>query len=631
MSGIFGIFNRNGNPAEEKTVHTMLDTMSYREPNDRGVWIDGPVALGHTMLWNMPESKLEHLPNEQDHHVITIDARLDNREELIEKLDLSDRPLEQVTDSNFILAAYKKWGEECPKYLLGDFAFAIWDEKNQQIFCARDHIGIKPFYYHLDDEKFIFANNIRGIISHPQISKTFDDRAIAIYLIEGQLIDPDLTFFESVRQLRPATSLIVSAENIKKNTYWRIEESPPVHFDSIEEYSDKLRELLEDAVRVRIRSDYPIASHLSGGLDSSVIAVLAARFLRSEEKPLHTYNWIPFLENGDDPDYWEWKNSKKIADKEQINHYHLNMNAHNITDIYESLDISSNDTITFWYEHLVQKAAKKHNVRVMLSGWGGDDLISHNGYSHVASLFWSGKLKHAFSVLYAESSNAKYPWLSLLRKFYRQIVLLVIPEQFSCLIGKDCDAQNPLQYLKSDFIKSFKEFKRNGKFLNKIGVHKYQLNAYNYGHIQTRIDSWNASGFSNGIEYRYPLLDKRVVEFSVGIPAELYRQNGINRFLFRYATKGIIPDKIRLSNTKYEPKRVNLFYHLLFHAQKHYMEDMRINSGNISSRYIDVDSLLKDIEMFNINNTIISEKEIEKLEIFEKSILLLGLGTVIQV
>lgn len=138
MSGIFGIFNRNGNAVDKQIVETMLEATSYWEPDESGTWINGPVVLGHTMLWNTPESKYEHLPLEKDVLVLTMDARIDNREELARDLELPNRPLEEVGDSEFILAAYVKWGEACPKYLVGDFAFAIWDEKKTAtVLCSR--------------------------------------------------------------------------------------------------------------------------------------------------------------------------------------------------------------------------------------------------------------------------------------------------------------------------------------------------------------------------------------------------------------------------------------------------------------------------------------------------------------
>jgi len=145
VSGIFGVFNRNTKRVNKDTINIMLDAMSYWESDDHGIWINGTVAFGHTMLWNTPESKYEHLPLEKNAYVLTMDARIDNRDELAKELVLPDLPLEKIGDSEFILSAYRKWGEDCPKYLLGDFAFAIWDGNKRQLFCARDHVGIKQW------------------------------------------------------------------------------------------------------------------------------------------------------------------------------------------------------------------------------------------------------------------------------------------------------------------------------------------------------------------------------------------------------------------------------------------------------------------------------------------------------
>jgi len=145
MSGFFGIFNRNRKPVERTMAEKMLEKMSEWEPDESDLWIDGSMALGHAMLWNTPESKYEHLPLQKYAYILTMDARIDNRDELAKELDLPDCPMSEIGDSEFILAAYQKWGEECPKHLLGDFTFVIWDTKKQQLFCARDPLGIKLF------------------------------------------------------------------------------------------------------------------------------------------------------------------------------------------------------------------------------------------------------------------------------------------------------------------------------------------------------------------------------------------------------------------------------------------------------------------------------------------------------
>ena len=287
MSVVFGIFNRNKKSVGESTVQVMNNALSYWEADDKGNWSEGSVFLGHRMLWNAPESKQEHLPHtispDNQTLVITIDARLDNRETLAEQLEMRDIPLGKITDSDLILAAYQKWGEACPKYLLGDFVFVIWDAAKEQLFCARDHMGIKPFYYHLSDDLFVFSNDIRGVIAHPQISEKYNERAISMFMAAFPgFFDKKDTFFNEIQKLPAAASLTISKEDVSESIYWSVDDIPKVQYDTYEEYVEKLRDLLADAVHARLRTVYPAASHLSGGLDSSTVAVLAAREL---EKP----------------------------------------------------------------------------------------------------------------------------------------------------------------------------------------------------------------------------------------------------------------------------------------------------------------------------------------------------------
>ena len=204
MSGIFGVFNRNRapvNPAELAGMHAIY---AQWFDEDRGQWIDGNIGLGHTMQWNTPESSLEKLPAEQGERgsrlVITSHTRLDNREELIDKLNMR-KPIDTVADSELILAAYRKWREECPRHLLGDFAFRIWDEGSRRLFCARDHMGIQPLFYRAVNSQFTFANNIeplvKGCFSSPQLKL----ETVAKFLRDGENYSATDTFFEEVFQL----------------------------------------------------------------------------------------------------------------------------------------------------------------------------------------------------------------------------------------------------------------------------------------------------------------------------------------------------------------------------------------------------------------------------------------------
>lgn len=603
MSGIFGIFDRNGKSVDKKNVETMLEAMSYWNPDDNGTWMDGPVALGHAMLWNTPESKLEHLPNKQNAHIITMDARLDNREALAEKLEITDRPMDQITDSDLILAAYEAWGEECPKYLLGDFAFAIWDAKTQQMFCARDHIGIKPFYYYLDEEKFVFSNEIKAILSHVDVKKVLNDEAMAYYLKHGLLSDLDMTFYKNIYKLHAATSITVMIDETKQNTYWKAEECPQIRYNNLDEYIHRARELLEEAVYARMRSMYPIASHLSGGIDSSSIAVLASRKLSENGDRFTGFNWTPVLDEDTDIDYYEWGNSKKIASLENIEHQAIDLSEEEILELYKTVDITQGDTIAFWYEHQIQQHAHTQNIRVILSGTGGDEFLSNNGYGYIAGFFWKGEFKRAYRALCELGLRSRYPFLGFMKRFYREVILPSIPDRLYCMQRRVyCNVNKISNYMKPSMNTLIKSIRPKKKLLKSIGVRNTMLNALHDGLIQTRVESWNVSGRSNRIEYRYPLLDKRIVEFALGVPEEIFRQEGKNRFLFRRAVEGLLPQNIIWSNTKYEPKRVERYMEISQKAQTKWMESTAMATQQ--NKYFKLDSIFHDIDNYSLKNSL---------------------------
>ncbi|HWP41854.1 MAG TPA: asparagine synthetase B, partial [Blastocatellia bacterium] len=173
MSGIFGLYHLDGRPASRSQLQEMMQSLAHRGPDGQNAWSEGAVGLGHQMLRTTPESLLENLPlaNSTNEIVITADARLDNRDELIELLGFGAEPREQISDSQLILAAYEAWDERCLERILGDFAFAIWDGKKQRLFCARDRFGVKPFYYYSSAGLFAFASEIKALLSLQEIPR----------------------------------------------------------------------------------------------------------------------------------------------------------------------------------------------------------------------------------------------------------------------------------------------------------------------------------------------------------------------------------------------------------------------------------------------------------------------------
>ncbi len=568
MSGIFGIFNRNGKHVEKKTVDAMMDAMSYWDPDEQGVWMDGPVALGHAMLWNTPESKYEHFPVKRDAYVLTMDARIDNREELAKEIELPALPLSEIGDSEFILGAYKKWGEECPKHLLGDFAFAIWDAKKEQMFCARDHMGVKQFYYHLSDDLFLFGNDLKVLTKYPEIKKELNPEAIANYLVHEELIDPKITFLKSAVKLPPAHVLLVDKNHIKEKCFWKLEDAPKMYLPNIEAYIHKLRELLEQAVESRLRTAYPMTSHLSGGLDSSSIAVMAARKLKKKNETLLAFNWLQEPSEDDDPSHYEWAYSREIAEREGIKHHYVTLTEEEAYESTMNKDVLYGDTTGGIYETLIQKQVHQHGSRTILSGWGGDDCPTYRGQSYYADLFRSYDWVRLLKELKILASEKNWHTKSILGFAYYKIFLPQLPLWArTYLINSNNIESEYYKFVDEDIKLRTKQLtikiNENNPFrFPSATVRGHILELLNFGHIQNRFESWNCSSMKHKLEHRYPLLDKRILEFIMGVPAKYHIFKGKKRYLYRQAVADLLPTDILWSDSKNEPKRVEYLTYL---------------------------------------------------------------------
>lgn len=585
MSSIFGIFNRDGSSPDPARLEAMRKAHAYWSPDAEGSWSDGPVALGHCMLWNTPESRLENQPKcsggAEGITVISADARLDNRKELAGLFDLSNTGLARTSDVDLLLLAWQKWGESCPEYLLGDFAFVIWDARIQSLFCVRDHVGIRPFYYCLTEQIFAFASDIRVLIALDDISRELDSEAVAIYLTEGGLLNSELTFLKAIKKLPAASRLVLEAGVFKRDTYWRLEDAPKLEFDSLEDCAVELRVLLERVVTDRLRTQFPVFSHLSGGLDSSSISAIAARHLAKEDSKLHSFNWVPAPEPGDDPEHFEWANARKVAESEGIVLRNVSLDAEDILEDLRETDIAFGCNEAFWYEPFIRKSVQEKGGRVILSGWGGDELITHHGYVIYGELFWHGRIREAIAGIFHAARNSHRPIRNFSGIFYRQIILPVLPsalryrledKQFTCPDFTQC-----AQPLFAEFIKQQNFIPYRRPVLSNRAV---QLSLFNYEHIQNRVECWASSAWEQRVEYRYPLLDKRLIEFAVGLPTEYYRQLGFGRFVFREACKGLLNEDIRLQRSKNEPRRIEQIIALAFEAIDSLLEEFCQNADD---------------------------------------------------
>ena len=277
MSGIVGIVNFDGMPVDRDLVTRITRSMAFRGPDALQILAERNVGFGHTMLRTTWEAENEKQPLTLDGKVwITADARIDGRAELMPKLGVSSST---HNDAELILLAYQTWKEQCIDHLIGDFAFAVWDTDERRVFCARDHFGVKPFYYASINASFIFSNTLNTLRLHPSVSDELHEPAIADYLLFGLNQDLASTTFRDIHRLPAGHTLTITKDSLKIRRYWQLTAETPN--EAHESPVERFQQLLTIATKDRLRTSC-IGISMSGGLDSTGLAAIAQNLVRND-------------------------------------------------------------------------------------------------------------------------------------------------------------------------------------------------------------------------------------------------------------------------------------------------------------------------------------------------------------
>ncbi len=548
MSAITGIFYRNGKTVEYDQIKKVNNILSHRGPDGSKIWNEGSMALGHQMLYTTPESLHEILPFEDNDLVITSDSRIDNRKELSEKLNLKNNT--EVSDSYFILKAYEKWGEKCPKKLLGDFTFAIWDKYNQKLFCARDHMGIKPFYYYLSNDLFIFATEIKAIFTILGIKREINELQMAYHLTVKITENREMTFYENIFRLPAAHSLTINKNNFNLNKYWKLNPDNKINLNSDEEYEKAFRDIFTESVNCRSRSAYPIGSMLSGGLDSSSVSCVAQKILQTKsKKKLKTFSAI----FEDVPESNEYNFIKKVLSENNFESYFINADKISVLkELTQFFKYSDHPLIvpnTFMIWNIYREANKK-GARIVLDGIEGDEIVYSDTILNLKELLLSLKLIKFFKEIESLYRNRSLPYKYIIYYLSLDLAPLLLikiikkirqiyynPE----IINKNFSQQTNISEKNNQFIKKNQRIKTvNEKHYNDIDSAFIQF--------KMELNDWISAPFST--EARHPFYDKRLVEFCLALPSEQKVSKGWDRYIMRRALKNIIPREIQWRNDK---------------------------------------------------------------------------------
>lgn len=551
MSAIFGVFNKDGSPVNPQWLEAMDQAMARLGPDGSDIWCKGACGLGQRLLYNTPEALFERMPQTFARGwVMTAAARVDNRDELCNQLQIPATEQPTTADGDLILRAYQRWGEDCPEHIYGDWAFAIWQPEERRLFVARDHHGPTALHYIDTPQFFAFATSPKALLVLPQVPKKLNEIKFAYNLAYGEG-DPAQTLYQGINQLLAAHTLTVTPQQQTQQCYWSLADAPEVRLPSADVYAEGLREILERAVKAQLRSHRQVGIELSGGLDSGGIAALAAPHLEAQGRALFTYTMVPMpgdmLSAGNrvtDESPWVRAIVDHVGNIKD--HYHDFAQTSPVKAIHQRLDIQ--DTLNIAWANVpwllgFPQLAQTHGVGTLLDGFMGNLTAS-----------WRGLLR-------------SQTWLGLLHN--RQLKRGLQDKLVSLLPGTVI-AQLKRWRLGQGYWQPWTVI--DSAFANRIQLEQLLTNAHHdlmwYDNLkdarvpqhqllsarQQRLQwiqlNWSSSTAQgslaawHGLEARTPLLDARLMAYCLGVPDRYFHQQGIERALFRQALAKQLPRQI---------------------------------------------------------------------------------------
>lgn len=555
MSGIAGIYNLDGQPVDRARMQRMADAMAYRGPDGIGCWIDGPVGLGHAMLHTTAESLREKQPllDEQGALCLTFDGRVDNGSELRAALQSRGLPPQADTDAELVLRAYACWGEDCPQHILGDFAFAIWDGRNRKLFCARDALGIKPFYYYVDQHTFVFGSELRQLFEGATIRCEPNEGMIGEYLANA-ITSREETLYRGILRLPPAHCLRVQHGQLQLRRYWDADPARKIRYRTDAEYAEHFMEIFMEAVRCRLRSHGGIGAELSGGLDSSSV-VSAVQSLQREGKALganvETFSLVfPGLAC-DESDYIEDVIRKSGVKFNFVHPYEPKASCHE-EYVQRHRDFPGYPGNYMW--NAIRTLARDRGFRVHLTGLGGDDWLTGSDFAY-AELLRRCRIRELIRRARVDSRLAGAPGIiSALSLALRQGLPPLLPPGMRQAIRGILRREGIPKWINPQFARRIhlRERLRQKPDQHIFSSHaqRDQYRWLNSGYLVHSFEYDDRSAAEAAFEMRHPFHDRRMVEFALALPQEqLWRQDQ-TKFVLRQAMRGLLPERVRQRSSK---------------------------------------------------------------------------------
>ncbi len=602
MCGIAGILSLNSEPLNNISHHlaVMDEIQKHRGPDGSGFYNNEKRSVGfaHQRLSIIDLSTGDQPMSDPFGNTICYNGEVYNYIELRKELNGYD--FKTTSDTEVILAAYQKWGKECVNHLRGMFSFAIWNEKENSMFIARDRFGIKPFYYTIQNNTFYFASEVKTLlpfIDEIHINKT----ALKDYLY-FQLYLGDYTLIDDITELQPAHTIFIQNGKLKIEKYWEVYYN--LNFSQSPKYfEERLHELIYESVHLHTRSDVPIGSYVSGGIDSSIIASVASKTSANKDPFMGFTGKFTYSELYDESFY-----ARKLAEKANIGLHEIDITSDDFINTIEKviyhLDYPVAGPGSFPQYH-VSKLAAQHR-KVVLGGQGGDEIFG--GYTRYLIAYFEQCIKGAidntlhngnFVVTYESiipNLVSLQNYKPLLKEFFKDGLFNPIDERYFRLINRAPDLKSEVKWEELGGYTPFDSFAKifNG---SNVGKESYfdKMTHFDFKTLlPALLQVEDRMSMAHGIESRVPFLDHPLVEFAATMPADVKFKDGTLKMILTNTMRGELPNEILERKNKMGfPVPLNDW---LGNELKEYVGDIFTSEKAKTRGYFNHDEILKGLK-----------------------------------
>jgi asparagine synthase (glutamine-hydrolysing) len=551
MCGFVGIINKNQTAPELSVIKTMADTIHHRGPDGEGYFIKNNLAFYHKRL-SIIDIKGGAQPMISGNLTIVYNGEVYNYLELREELVKKGHQFKSKSDTEVILKMYEEYGPRCVNQLNGMFSFLLYDSDRNQVLVARDHFGIKPLYYYEDENNLIFASEIKAILKHPSFKKSVNYVALKEYLT-FQFILHDDTLFENIYKVSPGHYLTIDLHDFKKTRvkYW-IPDFSIDGFHNEEYFMYELNRLIHDAIRIQLRSDVPVGTYLSGGLDSSLVTTIAASLMQNQ---ISTFSG-GFKEG---PEFDETAYAKILATSVNAKDNYIFPTATDFIDLLPKIIYHLDEPVAgpgAFPQFMVSKLASE-NVTVVLGGQGGDEIFG--GYARYVVAYLEQALKGSINetseegehIVTLKSILPNLPYLRqyqpMMKKFWSTEVFEAMDRRYFYLIDRmngDSDIYD------NDFIsfdnkeETFHRFQQLFNDPNTKSYYNKMTHFDMFGSLPALLQVEDRMSMASSIESRVPLLDRRIVDLVASIPPKMKFAGGEMKYILKKTIGKYLPPEI---------------------------------------------------------------------------------------